>query len=116
MRLKDQRVGCCTICYNTCIPKLGPYVTDSLLSRLDVRISALILLISLALLSNFHCVKIVRIRSYSGPHFLTFGLNTERYGVSRRMQFKCGKMRTRITPNTYTFHAVFCIAGNLFIT
>ena len=23
-----------------------------------------------------HCVKIVRIRSYSGPYFLAFGLNT----------------------------------------
>ena len=28
-----------------------------------------------------HCVKNVRIRSYSGPHFSAFGLNTERYGV-----------------------------------
>ena len=26
-----------------------------------------------------HCIKSVRIRSYSGPHFPTFGLNTERY-------------------------------------
>ena len=31
-----------------------------------------------------HCVKNVRIRSYSGPYFPTFGLNTERYGVSLR--------------------------------
>ena len=31
-----------------------------------------------------HCVKSVRIRSYSGPYFPTFGLNTERYGVSLR--------------------------------
>ena len=29
-----------------------------------------------------HCVKSMRIRSYSGPHFPAFGLNTERYGVS----------------------------------
>ena len=28
-----------------------------------------------------HCVKSVRIRSYSGPYFPAFGLNTERYGV-----------------------------------
>ena len=28
------------------------------------------------------CVKSVYVRSYSGPHFPTFGLNTERYGVS----------------------------------
>ena len=32
-------------------------------------------------ISNHH-VKKVRIRSYSGPYFPTFGLNTERYGVS----------------------------------
>ena len=56
--------------------------------------------------SKNHSVKSVRIRSYSGPHFPTFGLNTERYSVSLRIQSKCGKMRTRITPNTDTFHAV----------
>ena len=32
-----------------------------------------------------HCVKSVRIRNYSGPHFLKFGLNTERYSVSLQM-------------------------------
>ena len=31
-----------------------------------------------------HCVKSVRIRSYSGPYFPGFGLNTERYKVSQR--------------------------------
>ena len=53
-----------------------------------------------------HCVKHVRIRSYSGPHFPAFGLNTDRYGVSLRVQSECGKMRTRITPNTDIFHSV----------
>ena len=53
-----------------------------------------------------HSVKIVLIRSYSGPNFLSFGLNIERYGVSRRIQSQCGKMWTRITPNTGTFHTV----------
>ena len=53
-----------------------------------------------------HSVKIVLIRSYSGPNFLSFGLNTERYGVSRRIQSQCGKMWTRITPNTGIFHTV----------
>ena len=28
-----------------------------------------------------HCVKTVRIRSYSGPYFPAFGLNTEGYSV-----------------------------------
>ena len=30
---------------------------------------------------HLHCVKRVRIRSYSGPYFPAFGLNTERYAV-----------------------------------
>ena len=34
---------------------------------------------------NIHCVKSVRIRSYSGPCFPAFGLNTERYSVSLRI-------------------------------
>ena len=55
---------------------------------------------------NFvHCVRSVRIRGYFGPHFSAFGLNTERYSVSLRIQSKCRKMRTRITPNTDTFYA-----------
>ena len=52
------------------------------------------------------CVKSARIRSYSGPYFPVFGLNTERYRVSLRIQSECRKMRTRITPNMDTFHAV----------
>ena len=55
----------------------------------------------------FHCVESVHIQSYSGPHFPSFGLNTERHEVTLRIQSKCGKIRTRITPNTDTFHAVF---------
>ena len=58
--------------------------------------------------SLWHCVKTVRIRSYSGPHFPTFGLNMERYGVSLCIQSKCGKIRTRTTPNTDTFYVVWC--------
>ena len=45
-----------------------------------------------------HCVKSVRIRSFSGPDFPTFGL------VSLRIQSKCGKIRTRKAPNTDTCH------------
>ena len=55
----------------------------------------------------FHCVKSVLIRSYSGPYFPAFGLNTERYSVSLLSQSECEKMRTRITPNADTFYAVF---------
>ena len=39
-------------------------------------------------------------------HFPAFGLNTERY-YSVRMRENAGKMRTRITPNTDTFYAVY---------
>ena len=58
-------------------------------------------------LSFFRCVKSVHIRSYSGPHFPVFELNTQRYKVALRIQSECGKMQTRITPNMNTFHAVF---------
>ena len=62
---------------------------------------------------RLHCVKSVPIRSYSGPHFPAFGLNTERYEVSLRIQSECGKRRTRITPNMGTFQAVL---GSSFIS
>ena len=50
--------------------------------------------------------KSVRIRSYSGPHFPAFVLNTARYSLSHRIQSECGKLRTRITPNMDPFYAV----------
>ena len=51
-------------------------------------------------------MKIVRIWKFSGPYFAAFELNTERYGVSLRIQYECGKIRTRETLNTDTFHAL----------
>ena len=56
-----------------------------------------------------HCLKGVRIRSYSGPYFAAFGLNTERYSVSFRIQSEYGEIRTKITPNTDTFYAVYVL-------
>ena len=63
-----------------------------------------------------HFVESVCILSCSGPFFAEFGLNTERYGISPRIQYgvspsiqyKCGKIRTRKTPNMDMdiFHAV----------
>ena len=53
----------------------------------------------------FHCVK--SIRSYSGLHFLAFGMNTKAYSLSLHIQSKYGKIRIRITPNRDTFQAVF---------
>ena len=61
-----------------------------------------------------HCLKSVRIRSYSGLHFPAFGLNMERYGVSEEfhgIQSECGKIWTRITANTNAFHAVMYLLG-----
>ena len=43
---------------------------------------------------------------YSGPYLPAFGLNTERYSVSLRIQSECGKMWTRITRNTDTLYAL----------
>ena len=46
-------------------------------------------------------------RSFSGPHFPTFGLNTERYSLCFRIQPEYEKIRTTKTLNKDTFHAVF---------
>ena len=60
-----------------------------------------------------HCVKSVRIRSYSGshfpPHFPAFGLNTGRYGVSLRIQSECGKIRARNTSAFGRFSGSICL-------
>ena len=58
------------------------------------------------LLCNNHCVKNVRIRRFAGPYFPAFGLNTEIYTVSLRIQSECGKIWTRKTLNTDIFHPV----------
>ena len=62
-----------------------------------------------------HCLKSVRsfseffwvIRSFSGPYFPVFGLNTERYSESLHIQSEHRNMRTRITSNTDTFYTVY---------
>ena len=50
-----------------------------------------------------HCLRSVRIRGYSGLYFPSFGLNTEKYIVSLRIQAEYEKIRTIITLNTDTF-------------
>ena len=65
---------------------------------------------------NNHCLKSVRIRSYSGPYFLAFGVNMERYGAFFHIQSECGKIRTRITPNADTFHLVEDIKKTTLLT
>ena len=59
-----------------------------------------------------HCVKSVRIRSFTGSYFPAFELNEDKYSVSLHIQFECGKIRTRKTPNTNTFHVMGFIAQN----
>ena len=56
------------------------------------------------LLSWQSCLKIVCIRGYFDPYFPTFGLDVERHGAKRS---ECGKIRTRITPNTDSFYLVY---------
>ena len=56
---------------------------------------------------EFHYVKSVRIRSFSGLHFPAFELNTEIYFANLPIQSKCGKIWTIKTPNTDTFYTVF---------
>ena len=53
-----------------------------------------------------YCVKSVSIRSFPGPYFPAFWLNTKKYGVSLHTQSECGKIRTRKTVNTINIHAV----------
>ena len=55
---------------------------------------------------EIHCVKSVRIRSFSGQYFSAFMLNTGRYSVSLRIESECEKIQARKTPNMDTFHAV----------
>ena len=65
-----------------------------------------VFIVNIKQISHVHSVKSVRIRSYSGLYFPAFGLNMKRYGVFLRIQYECGKIRTRITLNMDTFHAV----------
>ena len=49
-------------------------------------------------ITSKHCVKSVRIWSFSGPHFPAFGLNTDIYFLNLCIQSKFGKMLTRKHP------------------
>ena len=51
-------------------------------------------------------MKSAQIRSFFWLVFSRIGVNTERYGVSLRIQSKCGEIKTRVTPNTNTFTLV----------
>ena len=53
-----------------------------------------------------HCVKSAGIRSFFGPYFPAFRLNTDRWFAFLCILSKYGKIRIRKNPNTDTFHAV----------
>ena len=63
-------------------------------------------LIISTLLRSSHCIKSVRIRSFSGSYFPVFGLNAEKYGISFRVQSESGNMQTRKALNTDTFYSM----------
>ena len=54
---------------------------------------------------DYHCVRSVGIRSVSCPHFPAFEQNME---IST-YQSEYGKIRTRKSPNTDTFHSVYVL-------
>ena len=56
-----------------------------------------------------YCEKSAHIQSFSGPCYLTLGLNTERYGDTEYLSVfssNAGKYGPEKTPYLDTFHAV----------
>ena len=55
---------------------------------------------------SFTAWKVSKYGVISGPYFPAFGLITERYELSLRIQSECGKIRTWNNSYLDTFHAV----------
>ena len=53
-----------------------------------------------------HCAKSLSSRSFSGPHFPVFGLNTEICFVNLHIQSECEKVGTRKTRNADTLYVI----------
>ena len=51
--------------------------------------------------------KVSKYGVFSGPYFPAFELTTERYGVSLRIQSKCGKIQTRKKLRIWTLFTQF---------
>ena len=60
-------------------------------------------------ITDFQCVKSVRIRSFSCLYCPAIGSKTEIYWVNLRIHSECGEIRTRKTPDTDTFYTVFIV-------
>ena len=56
----------------------------------------------------FHCVKRVCIRSYSGPHFPTFRLNTERHRVFLAFSPNVGNADQNNSKYGHFLRSAFC--------
>ena len=56
---------------------------------------------------NIHCVKTVRIRSYSGPHFSRIFPHSDY--VSLRIQSECGKMQEKCGPEILQTRTLFTL-------
>ena len=54
--------------------------------------------------NDFHCMKSVQIRSFSGPYFPLFGLNTEIYSANLLIQSEFREIKTLYLD---TFYAMF---------
>ena len=73
----------------------------------NISIGLKIYMIFNCFIENFkHSAKSVQARSFSGLHFITFGLIMEIYFVNLLIQSKSGKIWTRKIPYLDTFHAV----------
>ena len=64
--------------------------------------------VNLIELTSITTRKVSKYGVISGPFFPAFGLNTERYFVSLRIQSECEKMRTR-NNSVFGLHAVYSI-------
>lgn len=68
-------------------------------------------------MKSYHCLKSVRNRDFSGPSFLSFGLNTKIYKVHLCILSKSWKSSTRklqIQKNFTEFVMNFLICGKYF--
>ena len=59
-----------------------------------------------SVLAEKHSMKSVQSWSFSGPLFPAFRLNTDIYKVNFRIQYVCGKIQTRKTPNSDNYGPV----------
>ena len=76
----------------------------------NINIKFLIFNIKLNIDISLLPVKSVPIRSFSGPCFPVFGLDTKIYVVNLRIQSEWRKKRTRKTPYLDTFYPVSLLA------